>query len=97
MRRGVRFPQWFLLLVAMLGIYCFAEGWRLEWLLEPAGLGALCHPPSRGAEPGAGASAQAASYGFHLPLSVPAGGCGRDLTAATGLDARSNPRWRNGS
>jgi hypothetical protein len=26
MRRGVRFPQWFLLLVAVLGIYCYAEG-----------------------------------------------------------------------
>jgi len=25
-RRGVRYPQWFLLLVAVLGIYCFAEG-----------------------------------------------------------------------
>ena len=25
-RRGVRYPHWFLLLVAVLGIYCFAEG-----------------------------------------------------------------------
>ncbi len=24
--RGVRYPQWFLLLIAVLGIYCFAEG-----------------------------------------------------------------------
>jgi hypothetical protein len=25
-RRGVRCPQWLLLLIAILGIYCFAEG-----------------------------------------------------------------------
>lgn len=25
-RRDVRYPQWFLLLVAVLGIHCFAEG-----------------------------------------------------------------------
>jgi len=25
-RRGIRYPQWFLLLLAILGVYCFAEG-----------------------------------------------------------------------
>jgi len=25
-RRGVRYPQWLLLLMAIFGIYCFAEG-----------------------------------------------------------------------
>jgi hypothetical protein len=26
MRRGIRYPQWWMLLVAILSIYCFAEG-----------------------------------------------------------------------
>ena len=38
----------------------------LERLPEPAGSGALCHPPSRCAEPGVGAGAQATSHGFHI-------------------------------
>jgi hypothetical protein len=25
-RRGIRFPQWWMLLVAILAIHCFAEG-----------------------------------------------------------------------
>ena len=37
MRRWIRIPAWYLLLVAVLGIYCFAEGWRLERLRKPEG------------------------------------------------------------
>lgn len=30
MLRGIRIPAWYLLLLAVLGIYCFADGLRLE-------------------------------------------------------------------
>jgi hypothetical protein len=30
MRRGIRFSQWWVLLLAILAIYCFAEGCRLQ-------------------------------------------------------------------
>jgi hypothetical protein len=36
MRRGIRIPAWYLLLVALLGIYRFAEGQGLQRLSEPA-------------------------------------------------------------
>jgi hypothetical protein len=55
MRRGVRFPAWYLLLLAVLGIYCFAEGSRLERLPEPARFVAFCHPPPQRPDRGAGA------------------------------------------
>ena len=54
MRRGVRIPAWYLLLVAVLGIYRFAEGSRLEPLPEPAGSGTLFYPPPQRAHSGFG-------------------------------------------
>jgi hypothetical protein len=45
-RRGVRFPQWFLLLVAVLGILSGLR--QLPWS------GGLCPAASGAAEPGAG-------------------------------------------
>ena len=41
MRRGIRIPAWYLLLVAVQGIYCFAEVWRLERLRKLEGSGAV--------------------------------------------------------
>jgi hypothetical protein len=36
MRRGIRILVWYLLLVAVLGIYCFAEAEGLQRLPEPS-------------------------------------------------------------
>jgi type VI protein secretion system component VasF len=41
-RRGVRYPQWFLLLVAVLGIYCFSSRrLRLRRRLTPTAAAAV--------------------------------------------------------
>jgi hypothetical protein len=66
MRRGVRIPAWYLLLVAVLGIYCFAEGWRLEPLPEHARPGAFCNPPLQRVDRGAGPGAQGTAFRFSL-------------------------------
>ena len=64
-RRGVRIPAWYLLLVAVLGIF--------EPLPEPAGSGTLCHPPPRRAYKNAELGAAPPTIGFLVSLLLPPG------------------------
>ncbi len=89
MRRGVRIPAWYLLLVAVLGILSKCESLRdLERfarrhhavLNEALGI-ELKRPPS-----------DSAFRYFFLQ-----GGCGCRLRRYPGLDHRPDPRWGRGS
>jgi hypothetical protein len=70
MRKGIRIPASYLLLVAVLGILSKCESVRDL---------ALCSAPSRRSHRDAWHPGQAPALGFGLSLLLPAGGCGVHL------------------
>jgi hypothetical protein len=74
MRRGVRFPAWFLLLVAVLGILggCQSLGDLERCSFGEGFADAVRHHAILSARAGRGAAA--AAVGFLVPLLLPAGG-----------------------
>ena len=83
MRRGIRIPGWYLLLLAVQG--------GPEPLPEPAGSGAFCYPPPQRVERGTGHRTQPSTLRFSLPLLLPPVGRGGPLRRDSRLDDGPDP------
>lgn len=64
---------WYLVLDAVLGIYCFAEGQGLRQMSEHAGSGALWDPSPQRSDRDTRFGAAASNIGFLVPLFLPLG------------------------
>jgi hypothetical protein len=86
--RGVRYPQWFLLLVGVLG--------DPERLPQLSRFGEFCSPAPGSPQPGAGPGVQALAIGCHLSLTVQQRSPAGVWPGAAGLDDQPDPWWRIG-
>ena len=88
-RRGVRYPQWFLLLVAVLGILCGCRSSRVLMAFAKRHREALN-------QAGPWPEFQALAFGCDVPLPIQQGPSAGILGRAAGLDDLPDPSWCRG-
>ena len=86
-RRGVRYPQWFLLLVAVLGTERDPELPRFGGIRQTA---------PKGSEPGPWPEFQALAFGCDVPLPIQQSPSAGIRGGAAGLDDLPDPSWCRG-